>query len=296
MPAVPQAIIYLDTNLWNRLVDRNVDPCDLLSRLEEKSTTLALSTQTVRELAKTFVPAPLRGQQLFQFVKSILGGCTVGVCDVMEQLHREVAAEHAGVPRIQPLYNASEHKHLAATINALAKGEFGQETESHIAAVAEFSRSARSGQKAHLESKPDVRERLRAIAPNELGPWLITETHSDRGAALLVNHLERMYDEGLTPREAVRLAAALLREPEHRAARGLLRADLYANWRCAHRDSLRSDLIDDLYHVLNANYCDVYATAEANHAEYAHHILSPKTRVAIFDDRSPPDQWLLGLS
>lgn len=292
---MPQAIIYLDTNLWNRLVDRNVDPCDLLSRLEEKNTALALSSQTVRELAKTFVPAPLRGKQLFQFLRSTLGGRTVGACDIMEQLHREVAAKHAGVRSIQPLYNAAEYERLAATINALAEGEFGEETESHIAAVAEFSRSARSGQKAHLEGNPDVRERLRAISPNELGPWLNSEMHSDRVAALLASHLGRMYDEGLTPWEALHLAAALLREPKHRAAKGLVRADLYSNWRCAHRDSLRSDLVDDLYHILNANYCNVYATAEANQAEYAHHILSPRTRVAIFDDRAPPDQWLLGL-
>lgn len=294
MPAIP-SIVYLDTNLWNRLVDRNVDPCDLLSRLDEKNTAQALSSQTVHELAKTFALAPVRGKQLFQFVKRTLSGRTVCACDVMEQLHREVVAKHAGALGIQPLYDAAEYERLTATVNALAEGEFGEETESHIAAVAEFSRSARSGQKAHLERKPDVRERLRAIAPNELGPWLNTESHSDRGAALLVSHLERMYDEGLTPREAVHLAAALLHEPEHRAAKGLVRADLYSNWRCAHRDSLRSDLIDDLYHVLNANYCDVYATAEANQAEYAHHILSAKTRVAVFDDRAPPDQWLLGL-
>jgi len=48
------------------------------------------------------------------------------------------------------------------------------------------------------------------------------------------------------------------------------------------RESVPKDLIDDMYHVLNAVYCDVYATAERRQAEYASLILALNTTVAIY--------------
>jgi hypothetical protein len=73
--------------------------------------------------------------------------------------------------------------------------------------------------------------------------------------------------------------------------RGVVRADLYYNWRCAHRDSNRPDLIDDMFHVLNATYCDVYVSKEKNQLEYAGLLPSRATRVEIYDG-SPVDKWL----
>jgi hypothetical protein len=67
------------------------------------------------------------------------------------------------------------------------------------------------------------------------------------------------------------------------------------NWRCANRGSVPKDLIDDMYHVLNAVYCDVYASAEAGQAEYAHLLLTPATRVAIYDKLLPVDEWMVNL-
>ena len=69
------------------------------------------------------------------------------------------------------------------------------------------------------------------------------------------------------------------------------RADLYYNWRCAHRGSNRPDLIDNMFHVLNATYCDVYVSKEKNQLEYVGLLLSRATRVEIYDG-SPVDTWL----
>lgn len=44
---------------------------------------------------------------------------------------------------------------------------------------------------------------------------------------------------------------------------------LFSNWRCANTDSVPRDLVDDMYHVLNASYCSIYATADANQMKYA---------------------------
>jgi hypothetical protein len=103
-----------------------------------------------------------------------------------------------------------------------------------------------------------------------------------------------MYEK-LTKQTAIMSARALLQIPPSRVAKGIVRADLYFNWRCANRGSNPKDLVDDLYHILNSSYCSFYVTAEPKQAEYASLILSQWTRVAIYDDHTPIDGWLLGL-
>ena len=95
---------------------------------------------------------------------------------------------------------------------------------------------------------------------------------------------------------AVLYAQELIGLPSARVARGLIRADLYFNWRCAHMGSIKPDLQHDMHHVLSSSYCDVYATKEANHAKYAHLFLTPATRVCIYENKVPIDGWLLALN
>jgi len=106
----------------------------------------------------------------------------------------------------------------------------------------------------------------------------------------LTNHILRRFPD-VPLDEASEYATALLSK-QMRFSTAMIRCDLYYNWRCANRGSVPRDLIDDVYHVLNAVYCDLYATAEANQGEYAHLLLSDNTRVAIYDRKTPIDEWL----
>ena len=81
-----------------------------------------------------------------------------------------------------------------------------------------------------------------------------------------------------------------------RAAKALVRADLYFNWRCAHRGSNPKDLYDDMYHVMGAIYCDTYVTKEPAQAEYAHLLLTRNTGVHIYPSEIPVDVWLESLT
>ncbi len=45
-------LIYLDTNLWNRLLDQGAGPKELLAELKRRDATLVLSAQTVYLFAK----------------------------------------------------------------------------------------------------------------------------------------------------------------------------------------------------------------------------------------------------
>ncbi len=52
--------------------------------------------------------------------------------------------------------------------------------------------------------------------------------------------------------------------------------------------------MDDMLHVLQAVYCDVYVTADEKQSAYASLLLGPQTRVAIYDGQTPIDLWILG--
>lgn len=287
--------IYLDTNLWNRLLDQHVDAPSLVESLAARNAGLTLSQQTVHELSKTFVNDARRGQALFQYVKQCLEAGVSVAYDVMEQLHREVEVLNRRGSGVAGFYGRAEYNSLVQFASDLASGNFVGEVRASVASGVHFSKTARSGQNSHFDDKPEVRNCLRAIPGTQLDAWLDSEVQSDRGTAILTRQLLRMYVEGLSEPTATTLAKALLRSPVGLAARGLVKADLYSNWRCAHRSSLRGDLIDDMYHVLNAAYCRFYATAEGNQAEYAVHLLSDRTRVVIYDDGGSVGDWLLAL-
>jgi hypothetical protein len=118
---------------------------------------------------------------------------------------------------------------------------------------------------------------------------------TDRGATQLAAQITRRFREA-SSEEADKWASGLLASPTYRLARALVRADLYYSWRCANRGSNPKDLYDDMYHVLNAIYCDTYATKEPGHAKYAGLLLTPNTRVAIYDGQNPVGEWINALA
>ena len=50
-----------------------------------------------------------------------------------------------------------------------------------------------------------------------------------------------------------------------------------------------------MLHVLQAIYSDFYETGEGKQTECTSLLLSPRTKVAIYDLQTPIDQWLLSL-
>lgn len=291
-------LIYLDTNIWNRLADQNIDPLKLLADLRSKIANLALSGQTIYELSKTFLSAdpkaPVRAQALFAYVKHYVDAGIPCAHDNMEQLHGEVSALNTGASEVVAFYGPKEYTLLKAEVEKLSQGICDKRAEEFIAGRKQFSESTRSGQQSHLQTKQNTADRLKAVTQGELQAWLDREMLSDIGAAILAHHLLRMY-EGLPAETAIMNARALLQIPPSRIAKGIVRADLYFNWRCANRGSNPKDLLDDVYHVLNSSYCSFYATAEPKQAEYASLMLGQWTRVAIYDDQTPIDAWLLQL-
>ena len=291
---VPPKIIYLDTNLWNRLLDQNVEPATLLSRLNQCGYSLAPSGQNVYELTRTFRTSAERAKKLFRYLKVYVDAGIIGAYDGMDLLRNEVKTLYAHSDSVVAYYSPADYDALKAEVAKLAQGIVEERAQTFLLERAEFARTSRDSQRAHLENRPDMKVQLLAVSEGGLAAWLDEQVSGNFGAALLCAHFLRIY-ESRDPDAAISTALGLLQHPAPRMAKAVVRADLYSNWRCAHRGSNPRDLIDYMYHVLNSAYCDVYATAEAGQEEYASLLLCQWTRPAIYDEKTPVGEWLLTL-
>jgi hypothetical protein len=289
--------VYLDTNLWNELCDQSVDPEQLLAGLAAKNANLVLSYHVVYELAKCFRdlenPGSERGRILFTYLREFIRRNIFCITEIMEVLPAEMSAVRSGTP-LKAFLSPEGYSALSANIERLANGDFDEPAKAFVEERAALAPRIRSGPVDQLDRRPDVRQRLKSISAEQLGAWLQAETMTDRGAGLLADHVRRRFSEA-SPLDAAEWASGLLVSPTCRLSKALVRADLYYNWRCANRGSNPKDLFDDMYHVLNAIYCDVYATKEPGHAQYAGLLLSPSTKVAIYDRQTPVGEWIEAL-
>ncbi|WP_263417867.1 DUF4238 domain-containing protein [Terriglobus albidus] len=294
-PSLPKAI-YLDTMLWNRLLDQDVDPQSLHKHLSGKNMRLSLSGHVLYELARTFKNKPDRGQALFRYLKQLIDCGVIVMHDNMEQLHREVVAfRNKSIVQIIASYEEAEYHKMKVEVDKLSEGTYDEHVQQFVAGRSQFSQDSRSRQKEHFEGKDDARQQLQRVSKDQLESWLRAESSSLRGSALLAKHLQRMYS-GIPDDEALTVAHRLIRIPHFRMAKSVVRADLYGNWRCAQGGQNPRDLVNDMYHMLNACYCEVYATAEDGQAQYASLLLPSEVRMSIYDDVTPIHEWLLSLA
>lgn len=287
--------IYLDTNLWNELCDQAVDPARLTASLSSMDARLVLGTHCVYEMAKTFrAPgsgATKRAKDLFLYLRNSVGAGIPCAKETMELLAAEMWALKWHVLTINPLLSSSDTTKVMQEVSKLASGNFDEKADSFIKQRIAAAKASRRNQQNYMDRRSDRKEKLRTIRPEHLEKWLEDETKTATGAALLAGHIQRQFPDA-PPADVSEWAQALVALPSYRLARGAVRADLYYNWRCAHRNSNPKDLLDDMFHVLNAIYCDVYATKESGQAAYARYLLTSRTKVAIYDGQVGVDSWL----
>ena len=278
--------------LWNALFDQAVEPSSLVARLHEKNGCLAVGTHDFYEIAKTFSRPENhgRGRLLFADFTRYLAADTLLIKDNMELLAHEMWALKLRLPVPNTTLSSEDRALIVRKGEQLASGELGEDGAKFLESQKSLADSSRINQIAFLESRPDIKNQLQSITTDQLSQWLDGETKRPAGVAILTNHIRRRFPD-VPFDEITEYATALLGE-RMRFSTAIIRCDLYYNWRCANRGSVPRDLVDDIYHVLNAVYCDVYATAEAKQDEYAHLLLSEKTQVAIYDRKTPIDEWL----
>jgi hypothetical protein len=119
--------IYLDTNLWNRLFEREADALRLLDGLKDLNANLALSAQTVCELSGTFQAYPQKARQLFQYIKRYVDAGIIGAHSNMELLFREIDAMHVRTSVVVAYYSPAEYDTLKIEIDKMAGSGFSGE-------------------------------------------------------------------------------------------------------------------------------------------------------------------------
>jgi hypothetical protein len=270
-----------------------------MEKLRAKNADLVLSTHTLYELAKTFrattAGALARGRRLFTYLRQFIDPEIPCAKENMEILAAEMWALKLQAPSIAVYLPKDHYLLLSQEVEKLANGDFDERAAKFIKERGEFASSTRLNQIRYFESRTHMKRYLRNVSQGSLEQWLQMESLSAAGVEILTGHILKQFPEA-PKMEATEYASALLNSSASRMARGLVRADLYYNWRCANRDSNPKDLIDDIYHVLNSVHCGVYASEEGKQLEYAELLLTANTRVAIYDGQTPVDSWLESLA
>jgi hypothetical protein len=290
-----QSLIYPDTNIWNQLSKQNENPAKVLETLSAKGATLVLSPHTIYELARTFTGSkPTSVEQavkLFSYIKVFLDAGIPCSKQLMNLVGDEAVAFHEGRTNIDPLLSDDDRQILCDEVTKLASGNLEQRVPEFIQKRQAFAADTREAQKNHFEGREKLKEYLLTIPEANLAAWLPVETTTASGIAIISSHLGRI--SGATPPPDFSLP--FLQSPVSVASKGVVRADLYYNWRSANRGSNPPDLMDDMLHVLQAIYCHFYVTEEPKQSQYASLLLTCATHLAIYDRNSPVGTWLEGL-
>lgn len=288
--------IYPDTIIWNLLCDQAIDPKKLLDSLNAKDAALTVSFHTVYELARNFQrddpKGNARGQQLFAYLKMFLDLKMPCTKELWELIIAEAYAFENKLVEIDPMATPEQCTIVMQEVGKLANGVVEGKVKEFLKERVRFAKDTQEQQKAHVIAREALRQHLQNVPELKLAEWIEKETFTASGVRLFYRRLVKQ----LGSRVTLDYALGLLRSSLGDAARGTVRADLYSNWHCANFGSNRRDLVDDMLHVLQAMYCHLYVTEERKQSKYAPLLLTPKTRVAIYSDRSIPiDRWLIGL-
>jgi hypothetical protein len=290
------SLIYPDTVIWNLLCDQNIDPGKLLDSLRAKGFALVVSFHTIYEFARNFeredAAGNSRGRRLFSHLKQYLDLDIPSTKQLWELIVAEDEAFRKNLPAIDPLATPQETAIEKSKVEKLTDGIVEGRVKLFLEKRRQFARYTKTQQEARIIESEKLREYLKAISEDELTAWMPKETLTTSGVSTLHRRFLLQTGPGRTPQHV----HGLLSSPLAHASRGTVHADLYSNWKCAKDGSNRLDLADDMLHVLQAIYCDLYVTEENNQLRYAPLLLASRTRIRVYRDRSVPiDQWLLSL-
>lgn len=281
--------IYLDTVIWNRLLDQKVDAGKIVSALKIKNKMLVLGTEAIYEMAKSHRTNPGRCKDLFSYIKTYTD---IGIsCPLPNPniLRSELDFALSGSRSIEIMLNSEDHKNMKEEVNKLSNGVLDNRVRDFIRDRQRLAANVRAAMSAQYQTSSLLKKRLSGISVSGLEGWMRKEILR-LGRQILKNHFKELFPE-FPEKRLTFIAKRLLADSWFRLANAVVRADLYTNWRIANTESMPRDLLPDLDHIVTATYFDVYATAEAQQAKYAPLILKRATKIAIYDGTLPIATW-----
>lgn len=288
--------IYLDTNLWNELLTQNVSPNDVVSSLASKDARLVLSDEVIYELAKTFMKADSSGVQegrrFFSYLKDFIALEVPVTKDNMALIAAEMQALQWQMTHVNPVLTPDDYEVVRSMVGHLSNDELTAEEKARTNKRQARRAFDRDGQVRFFAEKPDLKKAYINIAPDSFSSWIQREERTPLAVRYLAFEIHKYFPE-YPMSDAEEYAVALRSAKTNRVSRGLIRRNISINWRAAHRDSVPKDIYPDSTLIVNANYCDIYATKERGQTEYASLLLTDSTRVCVYDPQTPIDEWLL---
>jgi len=292
-PVPNSSLIYADTSIWNCLNDQQVNGQNLLGSLAAHDKRFVLGENVLSEMAKTFqVSNPRsvdRAAKLFSCVKSFLDSGVLVLKPTWALLIEEALHVMKQGPEVMAFAPATDH--LCQIVDKFSKGDFDSPALQLVRERRGEAQQTRAVAIAHLKARPKLTSILRQVSSANLPGWIARQAMSARGRAVLGGHLQVQFPSN-EPKELSYTAKKLLASRRYRVSHALVRSDLYVNWRCANHGSLRSDVPDDIFHVVNASYCDLFITTDRDQAGYVVHALN-RSKVLLYGKTEPLSKWLL---
>jgi hypothetical protein len=291
--------IYLDTCLWNELFKQSIDPMSLTAKLEAKGCGLVLSDENVFECAQTFLATGIEGSHIGSALFTYLMGFIEARIRITKDNMALVAAEMQSIQWqlriINPFLTADDLNVAQIVVEDCANGKLRDRAREHIEWRIRSNESGRRGIAHYIDNAPALNEALSRISEHELPRWIRWVRSTKDGVDYLAWQIKHYFDDQPFD-EILEYAQRLQFSSANRVSMGLAARNFYFNWRYVHHHSIRKDLFADSNHIINANYCDVYATKEAKQGTYASLLLTSATRICIYDPAQMPlDRWLLSL-
>jgi len=276
--------LYADTHVWNQLCDQEIAPRLLWETLGRTNVVPVLGFQDVYELAKTFRSGNKneRGQTLFKYLRGHLGQALPIVEDTGALLRNE-ARKITGEKPGKYFLEGDGYAEVIKDVDAFCVGDVKPAVTEFIEKRTAKLNSNRLGMKEHLAARPSLVATLKAVTERALPDFLNSQTRGPVATRSLQADLVHVFPQN-TFEQMEGPAKRLIETGFGKVSRALIRAHIYLSWRCAERGSLRDDVYDDVFHVVNAAHCDYFATTEDRQAEYARLII-PGVSV-IFADRT----------
>jgi hypothetical protein len=235
---------------------------ELIAALARSETRLVLGTEAVYELARTFQSekqdARDRGRRLFSYLGNFI---------------------ELRIPK---------------EVDKLSQGIFDLKADHSLKQRKREAEDTRSAMAIHYKAPhmAKLRGKMADVPQDGVKKWIARELPRT-GRSLLRGHLADVFHDA-SRRQLTLIAKKLLASSRYRVANAMTRCDLYLNWRFSQTGSMPRDIPSDTYHVVNASYCDVYATCEDGQAKYVPLVLN-KTRFALYREDIGLSSWLTTL-
>lgn len=263
--------------------------------LLQQKACLVLSTQIMCELAGAFLSKRAGnssdlGRDLFRYFLDFIESGTTCLKMNVDLLKSEARMLCGEFDQFNAALSGEDYSHLRDEVRKLADGTFDPAASKFLHDRRELAQSTRTEVAEFVARRPALREQSAKFAFKDF----LEHSHPVDRLRLLRGHLEKEFPT-TQPEILTQAAVGLLVNPCFRVAHTMVKADVYITWRTARAGTLARDVQDDCYHLVNACYCDVYATKDEPLVQYAAQVIGP-TSVRLYEGDVPISDWLLGLA